>query len=93
MQNYKIKDPGWIVQDEVSGMLLTGLLTPALPGISPITYLLITFISFRFFDIIKFFPANYYDRSDRPSAIMHDDLISSFYAAGLSFFIFKIFFQ
>lgn len=89
----EVKDPQWIVQDEVSGLILTGLILPRsfVLSIDPIFFILTCFVTFRFFDIKKFYPVNLIDQSSSPSAIMHDDLVSSFYSAFASFLIFKLF--
>ncbi len=65
-----------IVLDEVLGMVATMYLNPvAWP------YLLIGFVAFRFFDIIKPFPAGLIDRRlPGGSGVMLDDLAAGIYA-------------
>lgn len=65
-----------IVLDEVLGMVATMYLNPvAWP------YLVIGFVAFRFFDIIKPFPAGLIDRRlSGGSGVMLDDLAAGIYA-------------
>lgn len=70
------EDPGFVVIDEVAGMLLTMLWLPltwvtALGG----------FLAFRFFDIVKPFPVRNAERLRGGIGIMADDLIAAVYAA------------
>ncbi|MFY9531719.1 MAG: phosphatidylglycerophosphatase A [Candidatus Acidiferrales bacterium] len=73
-----IKDPGFVVVDEVSGQLLTyGLaLAPA-----NWKYLLLGFILFRGFDIWKPFPARQAESLPGGWGIMADDWVAGVYAA------------
>ncbi len=87
-KKYRVHDPSWIVIDEVLGMTLTWLI--AHPHSSTDCFLL--FINFRFFDIIKFWPASYFDQKvSHGYATVLDDLISGLYAA-LLFLIIKNYF-
>ncbi len=72
----KKKDPGLVVIDEVAGMLLTLLWVEASLGLA-----LIGFLAFRFFDIVKPFPARYCERFHGGWGIMLDDLVAGIYAA------------
>lgn len=69
------KDPGWIVFDEMVGFCFaTAFLKP-----SPASYLTAFFL-FRLFDIIKIWPANWFDRSVPGGAgILLDDVVSGIY--------------
>lgn len=72
-----LHDPGWIVIDEVLGMFVTWAFALS---INPI-YLLLCFMSFRFFDIIKIWPASFFDRKVHHGAgTILDDIISGIYA-------------
>jgi phosphatidylglycerophosphatase A len=51
-----IKDPKYVVIDEVAGMLWGSLF------LKNIENLVLVFIIFRFFDIIKIYPASYFDK-------------------------------
>ena len=69
------KDPGCVVIDEIVGMLIT--LTAAPP--SPLTWLL-GFLLFRFFDIVKPFPARLIDKRIQGGVgIMLDDVVAGLY--------------
>ena len=71
-------DPGWIVIDEVIGMLITWLFVfPSLNWLN----LLLVFLIFRIFDIVKIFPASWIDSHVKNGAgTILDDIISAFYA-------------
>jgi phosphatidylglycerophosphatase A len=69
-------DSGKIVIDEVAGMVVTGLFLP--PGGRA---LLVGFAAFRVFDIVKPFPAGYFDRDVGGGlGVVADDLIAGAYA-------------
>lgn len=68
------KDPGVIVIDEVAGMLLSVL---TLPRTLPI--LLLAFVCFRVFDILKPFPVREAQSLPGGFGIMADDLIAGAY--------------
>lgn len=71
------KDSGMIVIDEVVGVwiaMIPALLTPASIGIA--------FVLFRFFDILKPWPINFFDKKFRgPMGVMIDDVMAGIYAA------------
>jgi phosphatidylglycerophosphatase A len=69
------KDPGAIVVDEVAGMTLSVLVVPPTPAV-----LLVGFVLFRVFDVIKPFPANVSQRIRGGVGVMIDDLIAGVYA-------------
>ena len=84
----QVHDPGWIVMDEVIGMLFTWAFV--FPSTHPLTIGLV-FIIFRFFDIIKIFPANWCDQKIKNGAgTIIDDVISAIYAGlvllGINYF-------
>lgn len=73
-----VHDPGWIVMDEVLGMLVTYMFI--FPSLN-LTELLTVFIVFRFFDIIKIWPASYFDKKIKHGlGTIIDDVISAIYA-------------
>lgn len=73
----ELHDPSWIVIDEVIGMLVTWLFLPT----AHLGYLLLMFVLFRFFDIIKIWPASYFDKEVTHGAgTIIDDVISGIYA-------------
>lgn len=84
-QELKVHDPSWIVIDEVIGMLVTWIFAPT----ANILTLLIMFGLFRFFDIIKFWPASYCDKEITHGAgTILDDVVSGTYA-GLTFILLR----
>ncbi len=81
-------DASRIVIDEIAGFLVTMALVPRFPG-----YLIAGFVAFRFFDIIKPFPAGMIDRRWKAGsgkgaapqgsngwAVVLDDLVAGVYA-------------
>jgi len=70
-----VKDPGVIVIDEVAGMTLSVLPFPLTPPV-----LILGFVLFRLFDIIKPFPAGASQRATGGIGVMVDDLIAGLYA-------------
>jgi phosphatidylglycerophosphatase A len=73
---YGLKDPQWIVIDEVIGMLITWSFTMQVNFLS----LAISFGLFRLFDIIKIWPASYFDHLNHGIGTITDDVISGIYA-------------
>lgn len=70
-----VTDPGVIVIDEVAGMLITLLaLQPTWGGV------LAGFLAFRFFDVVKPFPARWAERLPGGWGVMADDVIAGLYA-------------
>lgn len=69
------KDPGKIVIDEFLGQWMTYLLIP-----KTMTFLILGFLIFRIFDIIKPFPANVSQKLSGGWGIMLDDVIAAIYA-------------
>jgi phosphatidylglycerophosphatase A len=73
---YADPDSGTIVLDEVCGMLVAGA------WIVPTTLsLVLVFLLFRVFDVLKPFPARYLDRHVRNGiGVVGDDLVAGLYA-------------
>ena len=79
-EKYKVHDPSWIVIDEVLGMWTAWIFTQAVGG-KPVISLIFVFGVFRFFDIIKFWPATYFDKEvSHGAGTIIDDIISGIYA-------------
>jgi phosphatidylglycerophosphatase A len=77
----KIKDPGKVVVDEVAGQLIALLPLP-LTRIGPWPVLvIIAFLLFRFFDIVKPYPARKLESLSGGLGIMADDIVAGVYAA------------
>ena len=73
-RHYRREDPGEVVVDEVAGMMLTLLWLPS--GWVPFS---IGFLAFRFFDIVKPFPARLAERLPGGWGVMADDLVAGLY--------------
>ena len=68
-------DPGPVVIDEVAGQFITFLCVPiSLP------VLILGFLLFRFFDIIKPYPVHLFEQLDRGVGITMDDVAAGLYA-------------
>lgn len=82
-------DPGFIVIDEVVGQLLSFVFVASLP--QNIYIYALGFAFFRFFDIIKVWPASYFDQKIHTAfGVMMDDVVAGLYAAlllGLTYFV------
>lgn len=76
----EVKDPQWVVIDEVSGQLITYYLFFLVMPLSWKGFLL-GFILFRLFDIWKPFPARQLERLPGGWGIMADDWMAGIYAA------------
>ena len=82
---FEIKDPKQIVIDEVLGQALPLILIVYLSSnnliSSPVEiYYLISFILFRFFDIVKPFPVSYFDKNHKNFfGIIMDDIMAGLY--------------
>lgn len=76
----QMKDPQWVVVDEVSGQLITYHLFFMVMPLYWKTYLL-GFLFFRLFDIWKPFPARQLERLPWGWGIMADDWMAGIYAA------------
>ena len=73
---YGQADSSRIVLDEVCGMLIAGAFFPP-----TLWYLGLAFLAFRFFDIVKPFPAGYFDRRVKNGVgVVADDLVAGIYA-------------
>lgn len=77
-------DPQWIVLDEVIGMLITYLGVMS----NDLYKLTVVFVLFRFFDIVKIWPASYFDKKVKNGAgTILDDVVSAAYAGVLAWMI------
>ena len=71
----EIKDPSLVVIDEIVGMWISVLFIPHVWW-----SFLIAFALFRFFDVVKLFPANNLQKLHGGLGIMIDDVIAGVYA-------------
>ena len=68
------QDPGVVIIDEVVGMLVALMLLPP-----TITVVFLAFFLFRFFDIVKPYPARWCEQLSRGWGIMLDDVVAGLY--------------
>lgn len=84
-KNYQLHDPQWIVIDEVIGMLITWSFVQTID----FPTLFLVFGSFRFFDIVKLWPASYFDRLEHGIGTITDDVVSGLFAGIFTLFMVK----
>ena len=84
------KDPSKVVVDEVAGQLIS-LFPLTLFTQWSIVAVIISFILFRFFDIVKPYPARRLEALKGGFGIMCDDLIAGVYAAVITSIIVAVF--
>ena len=83
---FKNKDPRQIVIDEVLGQAMPLILLLYLNQNNQLSlqieiYYFLSFLSFRFFDIIKPFPVSYFDKNFKNYfGIIMDDIMAGFYS-------------
>jgi phosphatidylglycerophosphatase A len=76
-KEFNTHDPQWIVIDEFLGMSVAWLFIQT----HNLLHLLILFLLFRFFDIVKIWPASYFDKKVHHGAgTILDDIVSGIYA-------------
>ena len=73
-QHFGRTDPGYAVIDEVVGMLVTLAFVPVGPG-----GVVVGFLLFRLFDIVKPWPARRFERLHGGLGIMADDVMAGVY--------------
>ena len=74
------KDPGKVVIDEVAGQFIALMPVPYLLGTAWWSAIL-AFVLFRFFDIVKPYPARKLESLEAGLGIMADDIVAGVYAA------------
>ena len=84
------KDPGKVVIDEVAGQLIA-LFPLTLFARWSTAAVIVSFILFRFFDIVKPYPANRLQEVDGGMGIMFDDLLAGVYGAVVVSIFLRIF--
>jgi phosphatidylglycerophosphatase A len=84
-RKHDLHDPGWIVIDEVAGMMTTYCFVMAVTNYFSPASVILSFIFFRIFDIVKLWPASFFDKKMTHGAgVILDDIISGIYV-GLLF--------
>jgi phosphatidylglycerophosphatase A len=76
-----VKDPGKVVIDEVAGQLVALLAVPLVIDDLWYVWLIVAFLLFRLFDIVKPYPARRFESLHGGLGVMADDLIAGVYAA------------
>ena len=67
--------------DEIAGQSLTFLILSVYTGtFISVLNIFLGFLLFRFFDISKIWPANFFDKKHTPVSVMLDDLVAGCYA-------------
>ena len=90
---FENKDPRQIVIDEVLGqampiILIVYLSSQNLINVPVEIYYLLSFILFRFFDIVKPFPVSYFDKQHKNFfGIIMDDIMAGLYTMLIIYFI------
>ena len=90
---FKNKDPRQIVIDEVLGQLMPLILLLYLHQTNQISlsveiYYILSFVFFRFFDILKPFPVSYFDKNHKNYfGIIMDDIMAGLYSMLLIYLI------
>ena len=77
LRSSQVSDPSFVVFDEVVGQWIA-LISPLYPG--NLTFILLSFVLFRLFDILKPFPASYFDRNHGAVHVFMDDVVAGIYA-------------
>ena len=94
---FEKKDPGQIVIDEVLGQWMPLILLLYLNQTGKISiqveyYYIISFFSFRFFDILKPFPVSYFDKNHKNYfGIIMDDIMAGLYSMVVVYLVSFIF--
>jgi len=74
------KDPGKVVVDEVAGQFIALFPLTLFTRWSTVA-IIVSFILFRFFDIVKPYPANRLQELEGGAGVMFDDLVAGVYGA------------
>ncbi len=78
------KDPKEVVIDEVVGQSIPLIIIPFSDDL--VTILLI-FIFFRFFDVLKIYPINLIEKINGSKGVMFDDVLAGIYTAAIVYII------
>ena len=95
IKNKENKDPNEIIVDELIGQSIPIYLYEISHGTEKsiyeaLIYYCVSFLLFRFFDIVKPFPVNYFDKNFKNSfGVIMDDVCAGFYVV-LSFICFMV---
>ena len=78
-KSYKIQDPSYIIIDEWVGMWIALLFVP-----NETIWLVLSFVLFRIFDILKIYPVNKMEKLNGGMGIMLDDVVAGLYAGTIT---------
>ena len=81
-------DPSVVVIDEILGMWVTLLINKLLFGYNNLPdykIIFVCFLLFRFFDIVKIYPASFFDKMKSGFGIIADDIVAGVYAGLVSY--------
>jgi phosphatidylglycerophosphatase A len=84
------KDPGKVVVDEVAGQFIALFPLTLFTRWSTLA-VIVSFILFRFFDIVKPYPANRLQELNGGAGVMLDDLVAGVYGAVIVSIMLRIF--
>lgn len=84
------KDPGKVVVDEVAGQFIALFPLTLFSRWSTVA-VIVSFILFRFFDIVKPYPANRLQELNGGAGVMFDDLVAGVYGAVIVSILLKVF--
>ncbi|WP_457643008.1 phosphatidylglycerophosphatase A family protein [Persephonella sp.] len=85
VETYKEKDPEYIVIDEIAGYMV------AMIGFEPTWQnLLMAFVIFRFFDILKPPPIRFFEKLPSGFGVMADDIVAGIYTWIVMFILVKL---
>ena len=90
MQRYG-EDPSVVVIDEVIGVWLSLFIISMFGFNNLLIAGILSFITFRFFDILKVFPGNYFDKKNSGLGVMMDDVVAGVYSGFVSVLLIKVY--
>jgi len=86
VETFREKDPEYVVIDEIAGYMV------AMIGFEPTwQHLVMAFVIFRFFDILKPPPIKYFERLPSGLGVMADDIVAGIYSWVVMFILVKYF--
>jgi phosphatidylglycerophosphatase A len=85
------EDPSVVVIDEVIGVWLSLFIISVFGYDNLLLVSVVSFITFRAFDIFKVFPGNYFDKMNNGVGIMMDDVVAGVYSGFVSVLLIKVY--
>jgi len=90
MQRYG-EDPSVVVIDEVIGVWISLFIISMFGYENILLVSVLSFLTFRVFDILKVFPGNYFDRMNSGVGIIMDDVVAGVYSGFVSVLLIKVY--